>query len=280
MRILTFGFLNLNSIPGPAPTPHDVLRASASAGFRSAGLRITGRRVEDECLPIIGNPVAIRELCSLAEDLGTRISSVAAYGQFPETSIDDYARAFDTIAELGSDLCLMNVYFDDMSAFAERLAALSAISKDRNIRLGLEFMPFSGLKTIQRTSQVISESAAENAGYVMDALHIVRSGGTMDDVKAVDPARIFLAQVCDASHVGASRTIDELVDEARNHRAYPGEGEIDLFGFIDALPRDMEIEIEVPRLASEPISFESRAAESWQKLHEFLAAYTAARTTV
>jgi sugar phosphate isomerase/epimerase len=280
MRILTFGFLNLNSIPGPAPTPHDVLRASASAGFRSAGLRISGRRVEDECLPIIGNQPAIRELRSIAEDSGMRISSVAAYGQFPETSIDDYKRVFDTIADLGSDLCLMNVYFDDMSAFSDRLAALSDISKDRNIRLGLEFMPFSGLKSIQSTTEVLIASAAENAGYVMDALHIVRSGGTMDDVRAVDAAKIFLAQVCDAKAIGAPRSNDELIDEARNHRAYPGEGEIDLFGFVDALPEGMELEIEVPRIASEPISFERRAAESWRALSDFTASYDTARRTV
>lgn len=277
MRTLTFGFLNLNVPPASSAAPLDVIRSAKAAGFRSVGIRASGRRVDDDFPSIIGNAQAIQEIRRVVVDAGMRISSVTGYGFFPDLALGHHERVLDVAAELGSSLCILNVYFDDHDAFADQLSAYAAAASERNIRAGIEFMPFSGVRTLQQTSALLERSGAANAGYIMDALHLTRSGGTIDDIARVDRGKIFLGQICDVKGIGSVRTDDELRLEARAQREYPGEGELDLFAFVDALPPGIELEIEVPRSDVDGMTFEARARRTGAVFRDFMHAYESAR---
>jgi sugar phosphate isomerase/epimerase len=78
---------------------------------------------------------------------------------------------------------------------------------------------------------------------MIDAMHLYRSGGTAADVAALDPGLIGYAQLCDVPLVALH---DDYGAEARFDRRVAGDGELPLQEFVDALPADCVIGLEVP----------------------------------
>jgi sugar phosphate isomerase/epimerase len=215
----------------------------------------------------------VAEVRQLAADRGVRISSVTGYGLFPDVQLTHQERVIETAVALGCTLVMVNVYYDDHGAFTEALAQLADRAERHGVRLGVEFMPFSGLRTLSDTERAIERVDRRNVGYVIDALHLMRSGGTPGDVRRLDPERIFLGQLCDAKRKAVPPSDDELRAEARAHREYPGEGDAPLYDLLSALPDNLEIEIEVPRSDFEAMSFAERAREIGNRFRRYMAEY-------
>lgn len=271
MRTLTMGFLTLNQPPAGNASPIDTVKAAAFGGFRSVGLRITGRRPEDQYPSVVGDAAMTRELRNFASDRGLRLSSTIGYGFFPELKMADHARVVETTAALGAELIMLNVYFEQPLAFVDTFAEFCAIAKQHRIRVGIEFMPFSGLKTLQQTDQVITKSGVTNGGIIVDALHLARSGGVPADLAKIDSTRIFIGQICDGKKANRQATDEELRAEARAHRLYPGEGDFPLHELVAALPADIELEYEVPRSDQQGLRLAERAKQAHEKFVEFIA---------
>jgi sugar phosphate isomerase/epimerase len=277
MRTLTYGFLNLNSRAGAVVTPLEVLKAAHAADFNSVGLRATGRRPEDAFPGLVGDQDALAAVVAGAKARNMRISSFTGSGFFPDVSTDAHVRLLDSAASAGVDLVIANVYYTDHAAFSDQLNEVGVAARERGIRVGVEFMPFSGLRTLAQCNDVLAKCEMDNVGVVLDALHLTRSGGAIADIAAVDPSRIMLGQICDVREVGAPRTDEQLMAEARENREYPGTGGVDLFGFIDALPHGMELEIEVPRRETLDLPSEERASRMGSLYRTFIAEYEESR---
>jgi sugar phosphate isomerase/epimerase len=268
------GFLTLNRPPAGNASPLDTVEAAAAGGFKSVGLRITGRRPEDEYPSVVGNPAMIRKIRDLASDKGLRLSSTIGYGFFPDLKMGDHARVVEATAELGINLVMLNVYFEQPLAFIDTFAEFCALAKQHRIRVGIEFMPFSGLKTIEQSDEVITRSGAKNGGIIVDALHLARSGGSPADLAKIDPARIFIGQICDGKKTTRPPTDEELRAEARAHRLYPGEGDFLLHELVAALPAGIELEYEVPRSDQDGMPLAERAKKAFAEFTKFVRAGT------
>jgi sugar phosphate isomerase/epimerase len=280
MRTHTMGFLTLNLPPAGNAPPLDTVIAAATAGFKSVGLRITGRRPEDEYPRVLGRSEAIRAIRRRLNDEGLRLSSTIGYGFFPDVEMADHARVLEATAELGAELVMLNVYLDDHKSVADSLAEFCSLAIPYNVRVGIEFIPFSQIKTIEDADKVITMSGAPNAGIVVDALHLARSGGVPSDLAKIDQARIYIGQICDGMKLVTPPSDDELRAEARAHRLYPGEGEFPLREMLDALPSEIEIEFEVPRSDQVNLSLEQRARKAAQVFADFMNEYDARKSPV
>jgi len=67
-----------------------------------------------------------------------------------------------------------------------------------------------------------------NVGVLLDSIHWHTSGGKIEDITAIDPAKIAYVHINDAPDLATNEILD-------NGRVYPGEGIIDLVGFLNAL---------------------------------------------
>jgi sugar phosphate isomerase/epimerase len=270
MAILTLGWLSLLNA-----SVERVIDAAAAARFTSVSIRITGRKLTDPFPQIVGNEQALRTLKAKLNDNGLRLSNTSTYHLSPDITLDVLKPVLDATAELGCPMLVATCLDPDHARWTEFAASYCEAAATRGLRVALEFVPFSKLKTIQTGYQVVLATGAPNFGLLVDSLHLSRSGGQPKDILNVDPNRIFFAQICDAV---AERPSDEdLPAEARTGRLYPGDGKLPLIDFLDALPPGIEIECEVPIAAHQGLSPERQAKQTRRRVMGFMDDYFTAR---
>ena len=229
-------------------TPLETIEAAAGAGFGAVGVRICGRRPGDAfATPVVGVPETARELRSRAADLGVRLSNVSGYQFYPDVTLSQVEPVVAASVELGAPVIVANGFDRDEGRFTELFGRYCELAQQSGIRVALEFLPYSGVRNLEAAMRIVDACGADNAGVLLDALHLERSGGTPDDIRTVPPARIVFAQLCDAPSWRGAKTDDALLKEARGARLPAGAGTLPLFAFLDALPPGCEIEYEVAR---------------------------------
>ncbi|MBB6734631.1 sugar phosphate isomerase/epimerase family protein [Cohnella zeiphila] len=146
-----------------------------------------------------------------------------------------------------------------MAAATRRLRVCAQILGAYGIRLGLEFVGphhlrtawrFPFIWTMEETLDWIGAIGEPNVGLLLDSFHWHTTGLSALDIERLKPEQI--------AHVHLNDAPAGPVEEARdNDRLYPGEGSIDLAGFLAALNRIgyrgvVSQEVLLPEAPSEP----------------------------
>ena len=130
---------------------------------------------------------------------------------------------------------------DERRAFLKaRLTPIADILARSHVRLGLEFLgplyfrqneksPHPFMWTLPETLAFARE-CGPNMGVVLDAWHWHHSGGTVPEILAAGKAAIVHVHISDAKPAPPEDVRD-------NQRHMPGEGVIDLLGFLQALKK-------------------------------------------
>jgi sugar phosphate isomerase/epimerase len=266
MGHLTLGWLTLFDVPAA-----DVVTAAAAGGFESVGLRITGRRLSDSDYPVAGHPSQIREIRRRLTDEGVRLSNTSIYHLYPEITLDHLQPAIEATAELGAKIIVVTCMDPDEARWTAFIAACCEQAGKFGLKLALEFVPYSHARTLAQGCRVVRNAQQPNFGLLIDALHLARSGGTPGDLLNIDSGLIVFAQLCDAAPEKPPGM--DLATEARTGRLYPGDGGLPLHAFLDALPEDIEIEVEMPRVDLVDMASSERAARAGEATRRFLADY-------
>src|SRR3954462_3122805 len=119
----------------------------------------------------------------------------------------------------------------DPEHWAAKLAELAAQAHDAGTRLGLEFFPWSNIKTLHDGLRLVGDAGHDAAGVVIDVWHIERAHTPVADPKSVPLHRIIGVELNDADR----RVVGTLFEDTVHRRRYCGEGSFDLPGMITAL---------------------------------------------
>jgi sugar phosphate isomerase/epimerase len=125
----------------------------------------------------------------------------------------------------------------------DRLAAMSEVLQNSNMRLGIEFLGVQQFRTPRPDGPVthpfiwnlpdavaLAKDSGANIGIILDVWHWHHSGSTIDDILAAGKDRIVHVHVSDAK----AQPPEDVRD---NQRLMPGEGVINLVGFFQALKK-------------------------------------------
>jgi sugar phosphate isomerase/epimerase len=223
----------------PATPFREFVAAAAATGFDAVTVwpSMYRRAQSRESL----DPATMRHVL---EDTGIRVVAIEACGDWLPDS-DDEGRAgpfrsvwrrdqfFDAAHALGAPTVVaahLGRGAVDRAAAVDSFGQLCRDAGDNDLRISLEFMPFSGVADADAAWHMIADSECENAGLVVDTSHLHRSGG-LTTLAAVPLGRIDVVQLAD----GPSDPPADLVDEAMFHRATPGEGEFELTSLLGRL---------------------------------------------
>jgi len=119
----------------------------------------------------------------------------------------------------------------DRGRWAEKFAELATQAQEAGARLGIEFFPWSNIKTLHDGLQLVADAGHDAGGVIIDTWHIARANTPIDDLASVPVDRIIGVELNDAD----DRVIGTLFEDTVHRRRYCGEGSFDLPGMIRAL---------------------------------------------
>ncbi len=235
--------------------PVDHVRLSAQLGCVSistglTGLPLTMFGITDyapyQMWSLESDPGLRRELKAALGDTGVHIGLGEGFRVRHDGDVRDRGAGLDIMAELGALRINAVSMEQDLARSNDQLAHLAEMVIERGMLFTVEFAPPNTINSLEGALAVIDHIGTGRCRVLIDSMHFFRSGGNVEQIKALDPDLIGYAQISDAPMVSDGRT---YMEEAMFDRLAPGDGQFPLREWIAALPADVEIGIEVPRLA-------------------------------
>lgn len=153
---------------------------------------------------------------------------------------------------------LLGVEFDPAVA-ADAFAGLCEMAEGAGQHVALEFVPTGSVADLAAAWEIVRAAGRRNGGLLVDSWHFFRSGSDLALLASLPGDAIKSIQICDAP----ARPEADLDREMMRGRLLPGEGELDLAGFVTALratgtTTPWSVEVFSDQLAAEPIDVVAR----------------------
>lgn len=223
---------------GPARSPHllaDRVRAVAATGWQGMGVVLTDLRAVEGTMGFAG----LRDLVADAGLAHTEVELVDGWWEAGSAGVASDADR-DVLLEAAVTLGARHVKAGspvggDPTAWRDLvrpLRRLARVAGERGVRVALEPLPFSAVRTVPLGARLVEEVGEPNLGLVVDAWHVFRAGTTLDELAAaLTPGSVFAVELDDAD----PDTVGTLFEDTVHRRRYPGEGCFDLDGLVRVL---------------------------------------------
>lgn len=224
--------------------PVELVREAARAGFASVGLRLHPVMPGALAYPLpIGSPTA-RELQRVLVGEGVRVSDIEFVSLTAQLQVAECEALLAAGAELGAASLTVSGDDGDPVRLTHTFAALCELASGYGLRVDLEFMRWRAVANLQQAVAVVAGAGQMNAGVLVDALHLNRSGGDEQALAQVDPRYLQAVQLCDAPQLSPPEAL--IIQEAREGRLLPGQGALPLVALLGALPASIALSVETP----------------------------------
>jgi sugar phosphate isomerase/epimerase len=244
-RIVSLAALTVLDLAPPA-----MIAVAAACGYSHVGLRPIAATAHEVHYPLLGDAALRRDTLQALADHGIGVLDIEILRLQPHTIVADFESALAFGAAAGARFAVVAGNDPDLARTADHLAALCDLAAPYTITPHIEFMPWTSVPTMAAALAVADASGRKNAsgrnnaGVLIDAFHLNRSGGTVADVPADDP-RCGYVQLCDiAGPVPADMA--DIVRQARAERLFPGDGDCPLASLLRRLPAGIPISVETP----------------------------------
>lgn len=225
--------------------PIDLVSLAARIGYAAIGLRMIQGAPGSAFYMIPPGSNALRDLRRRLADEGIGVHDVEI------ATIDEgfvpgsLAPVLESSAELGARRLSVCGDDPDRARLTASYAALCELAAGFGIGVDLEWMAWRRVGRLSDAVEIVEATAQPNAAVLVDALHLFRTGGRPDDLRAVPAGLIRSVQLCDAGPE-APTTTEAIIREARSGRLPPGAGVLPLDDLLAVLPEDANLSIEVP----------------------------------
>ena len=210
----------------------DKLAAAAAAGFSSVEL-LAGDLLLSDLSP--------RGLKAEAARLGMTIEIYQPLHieALPEDRFDALLRraehALDVVDELGAAVLLLcsttsPAGLDDDDVAAAQLHRLAERASVRGVRLAYEAVPWGRVATHDHAWRLVRAVDHPGLGLCLDSFHVLAGNNDAAAVAAIPGSSVFHVQLADAPRLHLSDRAWSL-----HHRTYPGQGVLDVAGFVRGL---------------------------------------------
>jgi len=241
----------------PELTPAEAVLVAARTGCAFVSVRLMVDPPGGTTCTIMRDEGLLRATCDSLRATGVRVLDVEVARLAGDTDVAGFEAFLRIAAELGASRVLTTGDDAEPARLVETYGRFCDLAAGFGLGADLEFVPWLGVGGLAEAVRVVSQAARPNAGILVDALHLDRSGGSVTDLRSLRPEWLHYAQICDAGATPPA-SVAEMIHTAREERLFPGEGELDLVAFLRAMPADIPIAIEVPNatLARRMAAFE------------------------
>ncbi|CAN5146586.1 sugar phosphate isomerase/epimerase and 4-hydroxyphenylpyruvate domain-containing protein [soil metagenome] len=182
-----------------------------------------------------------KDLRSLASDLGLGIDLYQPFRDFEgmpddvfRRNLDRAERKFDVMQALGAPLMLVcsntsPLSLNDAERSAAQLHGLAERAARRNLRIGFEALAWGRwVKLYSQAWNIVERAAHPHLGLILDSFHTLSLQDDPAGIANIPGDRIFFLQMADAPLMAM-----DVLQWARHHRNFPGQGQFDLENFFE-----------------------------------------------
>lgn len=249
---LSLGWLTL-----AGATPLELIAAAASSGFSDVGLKFA-RRPGDTEPALAEKPWLFRDIGKSLQDHRIGLLNMGGVWLDGRPPLSWCRGALEAGASLGARFVVALILDAERRRAVDHFASLCEECGKLGMGVALEFFAYSAVQTIEEAHRLVMASKQDNAGILVDALHLYRSGGSAEALKAIPSREILFAQICDAPAQPPSPA--GLSYEGRHDRLDVGAGDLPLVDFARSLPGCVPMEVEVPCRRYTTLTHRERAA--------------------
>lgn len=216
------------------------------------------------------DPALRREMIAAMRDRGVSISLGEGMTIRPGVDVADRAAELDLFSELGTERINAVSMDPDLGRTMDQFAKLAEMAGGLGMVSSVELSPPLTVGDLPTALDVVRYVGRRDFGLLIDTMHVIRSGATVEDLAALDPTLVSYIQVSD---VPLKPTQPNYMEEAMYERRRPGEGELPLAAILEALPRHTVVSLEIPMraLAEAGVGPRERLAPAVERLRAMLA---------
>lgn len=257
-------------------TPPELVSAASQAGFSHVGVRLQPAAPGEKQHPMIGDTPMLRETLSRMADSGVKVLDVGVFRLKKDTDIGGFESVFVTAVKLGATHAVVNGDEPNEEILAGLFSHLCDLGRPYALTMNLEATPWTGVRTITQAARIVRNVNRNNGRVLVDTLHVDRSGGSAEEIASIPKDLIAYAQICDG-YAPRPTDFDTMIFQARNERAFPGEGSLDLASMVRALPPGIPLSLECPTKRLErPLTAVERAQRCLASIKSLLGSVVAA----
>jgi sugar phosphate isomerase/epimerase len=254
--------------------PQEFAGLAAEIGYASIGLRLYPAFPGAPFYELPAGTEMIRCFRSCLADEGLSVYDIEFITIDVDFEIERLRPVLESAAELGAKRISVCGDDPDHSRLVANFVNLCNQASDFGLSIDVEVMPWRQVCTMQVAEAILREAGRDNAGILVDVLHLSRSGGHPADLRKTPDAFIRSAQLCDATAHRPTET-EDIIQEARAGRLAPGDGSLPLHGFLAELPQHANLAVEVPNRGLRP---EDHMRNLFDTTQRTLAAYELAES--
>jgi sugar phosphate isomerase/epimerase len=192
---------------------------------------------------LFGDVEAQKRLAESCQAAGVAIDSVEPFMLGAAINTDMISEALKACVRLGTKRVGILTPGVTLEQAVRVVRSFCRIAAEFRLDVNLEFTPRMPQRNLAEGLAFVRAVACENLALCVDALHFFRSGSSLELLGTLEHGMVGRVQLCDGPETTPA---SGGADEALNQRMLPGEGEFPLDRFLDALPADIVIGLEVP----------------------------------
>ncbi len=217
-----FGFhtVHFSSMFGGDVPLLEVIDATAAAGFDAIGVDLASIDAH------VAAGGTVEEVAGALDGGGLQCSDVLVLVPGVDGDLRGTAGTLGSLAEtLGAPVCIAAVGAPlPWTVLVDALGACAELLAGHGCRLAIEFTPYTPLAALAQAKKLCGEIGWHRAGLVIDSLHFFRSGAPWPALTDLNADQVLVVQWSDVPAAPPA----SLVEESRNSRLLPGDGELAL----------------------------------------------------
>lgn len=238
----TWSIAHLSALSLDPPTLIDLAHRT---GCQHVGLRLDRLTPQEPHFPLLTDADLLSRTQQRLRATGVTVHDVEVVRVGPQVPPESYLGFLRTAAELG----VTHVVTQTPDTVGEEAKDLFGRMCDLAATFGmvcdLEFVTWTAVPDLTTAADIVSSVGRGNSGILVDFLHFDRSGCSLEHLRSLPRKWFTWAHVNDAPRQRPA-TVEGLIHAARHDRLIPGQGQIDLFGILDALPENITLALEAP----------------------------------
>jgi sugar phosphate isomerase/epimerase len=267
----------------PEVPPLDYIDAAIHAGYDAVGLRLH-KSPGLPFHPVVGNARLITEMKAMLKDSGLPVFDIFSCYLEPDTKMSDFTASLALGAELGGRYIMVMGSDPDFARMRDNFGLFCDHAAQFNLAPTIEFVPTRPLCTMAMTVRMIRETG-DRGTVCLDPMHFMRTGGAGAEIKSYGAKYFPYTQLNDGVLFPGEPNPADFGKMRQGQRKMLGEGDVPLYDYLDALPADLPLSVEIPielgaglrDVKAKPYSPREWAVVALKCSRDFMAGYHAGR---